>query len=104
MKIPKTITVKGEKWKVTLVKDLHDEDEKVKGLTHFDERLIQIEANLTGRERRQIFWHEVSHAIIWESHLSGNTGGLKTIVEEILCDSFGDYLADNASYKPRKRK
>lgn len=106
MKIPNSVIIKGKKWKVRLTKDLRDEDgEIVNGLTDTETRLIQVNSELKGQFLQFIFFHELTHAILKESHLSGNDGGLETIVEEVICDSVADALVPYVNdFKPRKIK
>lgn len=105
MNLPKTVKIKGKTWTVRLTKNLQDETgEEVNGLTDTEKRTIEINAELKGTNLLLIFWHEFTHAVLKESHLSGNDGGLETIVEEVICDSMADALVPYVTFKPRKVK
>ncbi len=103
MKIPKSVLIKGKRWRVRLVKDLRDEGESIQGLTTYEGRLIQIHADLKGETLGVTFWHEFIHAILWESHVSGNDGSPEDFVEEIICDAIGSALYDHVVLKPKRR-
>lgn len=62
MSLPKQVEILGQKWRVRLVHDLRDADENCDGLTHFDDRLIEVCADLPKPEQYQVFFHELMHA------------------------------------------
>src|SRR4051812_4137487 len=93
MKLPRRFSLKGKTWVVILKKDLRDDEgNRVHGLTDFDLKIIYLDTDLKEPKKERIFWHEYCHALLWESGVTGNTGGLIDIVEEIICDSFADAL------------
>jgi hypothetical protein len=45
-----------------VVEDLRDGDDECDGLTHFNDRLIEIHAGLKIPEQYQVLFHELMHA------------------------------------------
>jgi hypothetical protein len=61
MRVPRTLRIKGQRWRVRVVAGLKRR-EGVVGLCDPDERLIQIDAALGQRERHATLVHEILHA------------------------------------------
>jgi uncharacterized protein YjaZ len=103
MKFPKRFKVKGKTWTFKLQENLRDDEgNKCQGLTDFDKRRIYVESALTGKHAEWIFWHEYAHAVLWESGVTGNDGGLPTLVEEIICDNIADAFIQDKSVRFKK--
>jgi hypothetical protein len=83
MKLPKSITIKGSKYKIKIQKDelIDPTDGKpCRGLTLFDEKVIFLERSDIP-EMFQTLTHEIIHIIINEIHVS-----LDEELEETLCE------------------
>ena len=84
MKLPKSIKIKGEVWKIKLVDNLHAPDgDKVQGYCFTTGREIYIDKSLRGEQLSITYLHEINHAIMFELHLT-----LNLEVEEIIADGF----------------
>lgn len=107
MKIPKTFYLNGNRWTVKRRKNLKDDDgSECNGLTDTEVRVVYIDKSLEGTELTWVFWHEYCHALLYESKVTHNTGGLSDIVEEIICDSYADSQTKDKeiTFKRRKRQ
>lgn len=62
----------------------------IDGLCDPNSRIISIRRELPKEEKIKVFLHELTHALLFETHLSPN--GLDAAIEEILCDSIADCL------------
>jgi len=64
------IRVRGKAYILKFVKDLHHENEKVKGVcdkpTKKYPRKIQIDKDLKGEEKLEVICHEILHACFWD--------------------------------------
>lgn len=91
IKIPKKIMIRGKKWKVSTRKKVKDDDgTPCSGLTDPSKSMIYIRSELTDRQKVWTFFHEFTHAVLYEAGVTINTGGLSDIVEEIICDNVAD--------------
>lgn len=90
MRVPKSILIKGKRWKVNYKWNLRDDDNHpCDGLCEYKIRTIWIDRALPKAERPQTFLHEIIHALIYELHL--NTS-LPSEVEEVLAEGISQYL------------
>ena len=106
MEIPRSFVIAGFRWKVKIVNGLKDEaGGKREGMTDATNRTIELDKAVTGEDRVLTFWHEYTHAVLYECGVSENTGGLSDIVEEIICDAMANALTYNfrAKYSPQKK-
>jgi Zn-dependent peptidase ImmA (M78 family) len=88
LKLPKTFYIKGTKWTCRRKKKIKLEGDECTGLTDVDKKLILIKAGLGEQQEEWVFWHEYFHAILSETSVTGNTGGMSDLAEEIVCDAF----------------
>jgi hypothetical protein len=90
---PKRFLVQGAEWKVRFKNTIVDDSgDFCRGLTVPSKRKIILEKELEGEELEWVFWHEYMHAILYESGVVGNTGGIDELVEEIICDQFANAM------------
>ena len=100
MRIPRQFLIKGKRWTVRRTKDLKDENEEpCSGLTDVTNRVIELDKSLTGDDLEWVFWHEYGHAFLYEAGVTGNTGGLSDLAEEIVCDNFADVMTTDKTVK-----
>lgn len=105
MKIPKSIDIKGKTWTVQYKWGLRLNGELVSGYIDSDKRIIWMRRELTEEEKVYPFWHELFHAILWESGVTGQVGtGLTDLAEEIVCDSFADFMKYRIEARWKKQK
>lgn len=106
MKLPRTITIKGKQWRVRVKpKKLMLEDPDSWGLADCDDRIIYLDKSLDDEQRRWVFLHELCHAMLYESSVTRNTGGVPIALEEIICDNFADLLSSiTISFTRPKKK
>ncbi len=105
MRIPNKFTHKGKLWTVLYEADLkHDDGTECDGLCDLDERIIYLDAALTGRKKKQTFLHELFHVLIFEAHINAGVRFSEGL-EEVLCDAFADLITTSfSSIKWKKRK
>jgi hypothetical protein len=89
MKIPTTVKVLGETWRVKRVPGLIEKG--YYGLASFKNRQIQLDKSLKGEELLQTFLHELGHAIF--SEVGIHLTSVNHDIEEIIVDNFGKVLA-----------
>ncbi len=93
MKIPRAIAINGKIWKIIRKKDLRNEEGQSRmGLTDVDNRIIEIESVLEPKELELTFWHEITHASLYENHLTDLAGGLPELVEEQICEVVAEMI------------
>lgn len=85
MKIKRHYIIKGQCYKVKIVKDLRDEDVKCDGLVDLEAKIISIEHSLAIPERLAALLHELTHAACFEAHLHHAPGF--DALEEIVCEA-----------------
>lgn len=94
MKIPKSISILGQKISVYQVKDLTDKDgTRIDGIYHAQMGIIQICANLKGKARVHAFIHEYCHAVI--DIIGAHNCIISDDLEEIIVDNIGRSISDN---------
>ena len=92
MRIPKQIDVFGKRWKISYKWNLRCEDgQPMLGLCVPDKRIIFLERLTKKSERPSIFFHELLHAIIYESKIAAV---LDENVEEILVESIEEVVME----------
>lgn len=92
MRIPKTILVKGKRWKIFYKWNLMDDDGcKCDGLCEYKARVIWLDRSLLKSEKVQTFLHELVHALIYELHLNTSLPGE---VEEVLAEGISQYFLE----------
>ena len=97
----RSISILGQPWKVKRVKKLEHEGEPCFGLCDPDERTIYIKSGITKLQAERVFWHEYTHARLYESGVTLNTGGISALAEEVICDTIANLMAYelNVSWK-----
>lgn len=102
---PLRFLIKGALWRVKFKPNLRDDDgEPCSGLTDVTARSIRIDASLSGTDLLWVFFHEYAHAVLHESGVTGNTGGISDLAEEIICDNFADALVRDKTVKWKRMK
>lgn len=92
MRIPKSILVKGKRWKVAYKWNLKDDHENpCDGVCDTTNRTIFLDRALPKTERPQTFLHELIHAVVYELHL--NTS-FPDEVEEVLAEGLSQYFLE----------
>lgn len=94
MKIPRSVIISGKKWKIVLKKELrNDGTETIMGLCDSGTRTIYLDSSLEKNDLALTFWHEFTHAVLSEAHISSNSSaGLAEIVEEVICESMAEAI------------
>ncbi len=91
-RIPKRFTLKGKDWTVEFEKDLkHDDGTFCDGLCDLDTRTIWLEKALDKDKRIATFLHEISHAMIHETHIRPGAR-FSDSLECVLCDGWADLM------------
>lgn len=94
MKIPKSISILGQKIQIIQIKDLRDKDgTRVDGIYHAQKGIIQIDTNLKGKARIHAFIHEYCHAVI--DIIGAHNCEISPDLEEIIVDNIGRSISDN---------
>lgn len=84
-RLPKTAVVKGATYKIIIQKDVIDDDGKAcMGLHCHEEKEILIDKNMTAKEKRTTFLHELFHAYCYECNIRE---GLDSQMEEVLVET-----------------
>lgn len=96
---PLRFLIKGALWRVKFKKKLKDDGESCQGLTDTASRLILIDADIKGPHLEWVFWHEYCHGLLHESGVTGNTGGISALAEEIICDNYADSMMRDKKVK-----
>ena len=102
---PTKFNIEGADWKVKLKRSLLDDSgNECRGLTDVSKRTIYLERDLPEKELLWVFWHEYMHAVLHESSVTGNDGGLDGIVEEIICDKFANAMTRDKTVTWKRKK
>jgi hypothetical protein len=104
MKIPKQFYIKGKLWKVRRRKKIKLNGEDCSGLTDLDTLTITIHSELQGDRLEWVFWHEYFHAVLAETSVPGNTGGMSDLAEEIVCDAFATCMTSDKVVKFKRTR
>jgi len=91
MKIPKSVNVLGEKYKVKILDEIPDHPYAV-GLCDYNAREITLLKSLKGKDKLATFLHEVNHATLWESG-AGQT--LSRDLTEVIVDTLAKVYVKN---------
>lgn len=89
-KIPKKIIVFGIEYKIRYRKNLRYNGDNINGLHDPTKHEIFIESNLSEEERKDVFWHELGHAIF---NVTSMTQGINDSLEEIIVDNYAKMLS-----------
>lgn len=103
MRIPKSFTCKGKRWKIRTKRRLKIDGEELDGLCDFNKRIIYLNADLKAKQRARVLKHELGHVMIHEAHINPGTRFSES-VEEIICDAFEDFLTTLFTIKWKKQK
>lgn len=106
MKIPKQFSLKGKTWTVEYKWNLTDSDdgEKMDGLCLMGRRVIQLERAMPREEKWPVFLHELTHAILFEAHISGLDGPSGSVIEEVICEAVANGLNDLFHIRWKRKK
>lgn len=105
MSLPKHVMILGQRWRVKVVPDLKDSDESCDGLTHYEDRLIEVNADLPVPEQYQVLFHELMHAsfgITGTSCLIKGDGETRKDNEEVIIRSLEYSLWPVIKYLTKK--
>jgi hypothetical protein len=92
--IRRKFKIKGNEWRVFFAFDLrNDIGEKVDGLCDPTKRTIFIERTVKNNEKWDIFFHELIHAIHFETHATED-GGVDGFLGEVLAEGMTQVLHD----------
>lgn len=96
MKIPKTIDIYGKPFKIKFQEDLTDEfGTPCDGI--IDKETIYINTYLKEKDKKEVLiqsiLHELFHGVI--RRLGLKQANFSDDLEEIICDSFATYVAEN---------
>lgn len=84
-KFKRSIPIKGARYKIKMVKDLKDDDNKACwGLHDHIGKVISIEKSLDDKEKVQTLLHEIFHAYLFECNIRE---GLDSQLEEAIVES-----------------
>lgn len=87
-----SVRIFGQKYKV----DYNNTDETMLGLTDANNNRISIRHRLQEDKLVRVLMHEVTHAVIAETPLSGR----KRFTEEEVCDIVGLHIVDTLKANP----
>jgi hypothetical protein len=94
MRIPKRFLIKGNVWTLEYVRKLTYYGKSTDGLTLPGIKHIKLRREVSKKRKLWVFWHEYYHAVLVESSVVENTGGIPDLAEEIICDMFADLMID----------
>jgi hypothetical protein len=103
MKIPDSIFIRGQKWRIRVRKNLFKRD-TCYGLTSCEDRLIELDDSLRGLDIRRVLIHELIHAVLWESGATSHTTVIDPFLEEIICDAIAESFTQDMALVFRKVK
>ena len=83
MKIPKTINLLGEKYKI-IIKDKSTEKEKNHADIDFGKKEIVIDKFLSEKEKNLALWHELGHFFFDYYHVAED--------DEVLAEAFAKFI------------
>lgn len=88
MRLPKTVTVLGEVYKIKLVTGLMEAD-GVEGFCDAHLYMICIDKSIKKRALAKVYWHEVGHAFAYESGLHEF---LSPQAREMFAQTFSNFM------------
>lgn len=92
--IRREFKIKGNVWSTRFVFNLRNDDgEKVQGLCDPTTRTINIDRNIKNEEKWFVFFHELIHAIHFETHAT-EEGGVSGFLGEVLAEGMTQCLHD----------
>lgn len=99
MKIPSSIIISGQSWKILLKERLFDDGVEIRGLCDFDEKTISIGigAHKNAKSIQATFLHELFHAVLFENCLDQTD--LDRNLHEIIVESLSRFLLDKFSIR-----
>lgn len=90
MKIPKSVSIFGQKYKVKLLKAVNSDGDKCCGLIDPETKTIYIDKTMTIEKQLHTFFHEVIHAVLNET----GCGHSLSILEEPIVDNVSKCMAE----------
>lgn len=97
MRLPKSVIIFGEEYKIEMSSDL---EEATEGITHFDDKLIQLNTNLPKDKILRVLIHEMGHAMFFRN---GFDQGIHVQMEEAVVQSFAKLITETFELKIKKR-
>lgn len=98
MKLPRSIVIKGQRWRVCQRKELFDDDgDSCEGLCDYSEKKIFIKRGLKAEEKALTFVHEVFHAAMHELHID-----LGHEMNESVTDGVTSILNEHFKFRIRR--
>ena len=98
MKIPKTITVYGKKYKIKRMKNMKDEKgNDLLGLHESDKALISIDSELKGEQLIKVFMHELGHAV--QDRVGVDQCEISSDLQEIIVESMATFLSETFHFR-----
>ncbi len=108
MKLPKQVTILGQKYSIVQQNELKSESKDVWGSVDLVKKTIYLDKSQTDIEKISTLIHEMGHAVFFESAINLTT--IHHDVEEILVEQIAKTITNNlfkkkkASPKARKTK
>lgn len=94
--IPKSINILGQKWKIIQNKKRLDSKTSY-GECHTDKKLIILNEEINEKEKFATLQHEICHALLHQAGVRFS-GGLTAEIEEIICESFANFIIQNKTH------
>lgn len=93
MRIRKEFEIKGKPWRVEYKWGLRENGELLEGLCDFENRTIFLRREISKADKWAAFLHELIHATLRESHVTGGSdGAIDEVNEGIICEALPDVL------------
>jgi hypothetical protein len=94
MRIPSSLCISGNKWRIVLKDRLFDDGNEVRGLCDFESKSIYIgvKAHKTRKSLEATFIHELFHAVLFENCLDQTD--LDKNLHEIIVESLSRFVVD----------
>lgn len=84
--LPKTVNAPGGPIRVEMVTPIYVDDKRCWGIYRDSDRLIQVDATLSGDYMWKVYYHELFHAFVIDAGLANL---LSYEMHEALCDAIG---------------
>lgn len=96
MRLPKTVTIKGNVWKVVRANRITYRGNECYGLCVYGKRQIRVLKRLEAQLTLHTFMHELAHATLHEMHID-----LGAVLDEAVCDGITQEIVNNFDIKLR---
>jgi hypothetical protein len=81
-----------------------DDGSSCVGLTDANEKVIYLDRDIVDDGVAWVFWHEYCHAMLYETGVTVNSGGLSDLAEELICDSYADCMTLDKTVRFKRSK